>query len=376
MTQHQSGLQPESWLVTAGRGGEPGAPLNVPLVPASNFIIGRGREYSRDDGTPTWEALEAVVGGLESGRAVAFSSGMAAIASVFDQLSAGAIVALPDDCYQGVAGLAAAGEQRGRWSLRRVALDDTAAWIRACSEADLIWLESPSNPLLGVADLEAICASPRKPGALVAVDNTFATPLNQRPLDVGATISLQSATKFIGGHSDLLAGVATTRDDAIWHALRKSRELAGATPGTLECFLAVRGARTMALRLERSQQSAALLAERLEAHPSVERARYPGLPSHPTHATARRVLKGFGTVISFDVRGGAEVADAVCGAVRLIQHATSLGAVESTMERRAAIPGQEHLPPGLLRLSVGIENVEDLWRDLDNALRAAASRTC
>lgn len=363
----------ESWLVSAGRGCAPGAPLNVPLVPASNFIIGRGREYSRDDGTPTWEALEEVVGGLESGKAVAFASGMAAIAAVFDLLPVGSIVALPDDCYQGVAGMAAAGAQRGRWSIQRMALDDTAGWIRACAQADLIWLESPSNPLLEVADLQAICAAPRRHGALVAVDNTFATPLNQRPLDLGATVSLQSATKFIGGHSDLLAGVATTRDDTLWHALRKSRELAGATPGTLECFLAVRGARTMALRLERSQHTAGVLANRLEVHPMVERARYPGLPSHQTHAIAKRVLKGFGTLISFDVRGGAKAADAVCKAVRLIRHATSLGAVESTMERRAAIPGQEHLPPALLRLSVGIENVDDLWNDLDNALRVAAA---
>jgi cystathionine gamma-synthase len=298
---------------------------------------------------------------------------MAAIAAVFDQLPAGSTVVLPDDCYQGVAGLAAAGSQRGRWSVQRVALDDTAGWIQACAQADLVWLESPSNPLLGVADLQAICAAARKPGAIVAVDNTFATPLNQRPLDFGATVSLQSATKFIGGHSDLLAGVATTKSDALWHALKKSRELAGATPGTLECFLAVRGARTMALRLERAQQSAAVLATRLESHPMVELTRYPGLPSHPTHAVARRVLKGFGSLISFDVRGGAAAADAVCKAVRLIRHATSLGAVESTMERRAAIPGQEHLPPALLRLSVGIENVDDLWNDLETALRAAAA---
>lgn len=372
MEKHPSGIKPESWLVSAGRASEPSAPLNVPPVPASNFIIGGGREYSRDDGTPTWEALEEVVGGLEMGRAVAFASGMAAIAAVFDQLSAGAVVVLPDDCYQGVAGLAAAGAERRRWSVQRVAVEDTAGWIRACSFADLIWLESPSNPLLTVADLEAICAAPRKPGAIVAVDNTFATPLNQRPLDFGATVSLQSATKFIGGHSDLLAGVATTKDEALWRALRKSRELTGATPGTLEAFLAVRGARTLALRLQRAQQTAMQLAERLEAHPLVTRVRYPGLPSHPTHATAKRVLRGFGTIISFDLRGGAELADGICRNVRLIRHATSLGAVESTMERRAAIPGQEHLPPSLLRLSVGIEDADDLWADLDAAMGAAA----
>jgi len=372
MEKHPSAIKPESWLVSAGRASGPGASLNVPLVPASNFIIGSGRSYSRDDGTPTWEALEDVVGGLEAGRALAFASGMAAIAAVFDQLPAGAAVVLPDDCYQGVAGLVAAGAERGRWSVQRVALEDTAGWIRACGAADLVWLESPSNPLLTVADLEAVCAAPRRPGAIVAVDNTFATPLNQQPLELGATVSLQSATKFIGGHSDLLAGVATTRDDALYHALRRSRELNGATPGTLEAFLAVRGARTLAIRLRRAQQTAQLLAERLEAHPLVARVRYPGLPSHPTHETARRVLKGFGTIISFDLAGGADFADAVCRSTRLIRHATSLGAVESTMERRAAIPGQEHIPPSLLRFSVGIEDAEDLWADLDSAIRSAA----
>jgi cystathionine gamma-synthase len=372
MEKHPSGIKPESWLVSAGRASEPGAPLNVPLVPASNFIIGSGRSYSRDDATPTWEALEEVVGGLEAGRAVAFASGMAAIAAVFDPLPAGAVVALPDDCYQGVAGLVAAGAERGRWSVQRLAVEDTAGWIRACGSADLVWLESPSNPLLTVADLAAICAAPRKPGAIVAVDNTFATPLNQQPLELGATVSMQSATKFIGGHSDLLAGVATTRDDAVWHALHRSRELNGATPGTLEAWLAVRGARTLALRLQRAQQTAHKLAERLETHPLVTRVRYPGLPSHPTHATARRVLKGFGTIISFDLDGGAGFADAVCQGVKLIRHATSLGAVESTMERRAAIPGQQHLPPSLLRFSVGIEDADDLWADLDAAIRSAA----
>jgi cystathionine gamma-synthase len=369
MENHPSGLKPESWLVVAGRPGEAGSPLNVPPIPASNFILGKGAAYSRDDGTQSWEALEAIVGGLESGRAVAFASGMAAVAAVFDQLRTGAVVALPEDCYQGVSGLAAAGARRQRWSVERVAVDDTAGWIRSCGVADLIWLESASNPLLSVPDLEAICSARRKPGAIVAVDSTFATPLNQRPLDLGAMVSLHSATKLIGGHSDLLAGVATTNDDGLWHALRNSRELTGATPGALEAFLAVRGARTLAVRLHRAQQSAMVLAERLESHPMVSKVRYPGLASHPTHLIARRVLKGFGTVISFDLHGGADEADAVCENVRLIQHATSLGGVESTMERRAAIPGQEHLPPSLLRLSVGIEDTDDLWTDLDAALR-------
>ena len=361
----------ESWLVSAGRDRRPGSPLNVPPYPASNFVLGEHRAYSRDDGTPGWEALEEIVGGLEGGSSVSFASGMAAIAAVFDQLPTGSVVALPDDCYQGVVGLAKAGESRGRWTVRRVAVADTAGWIAMCGVADLIWLESPSNPLLTVAELDAICAAPRKRGAILGVDNTVATPLNQRPLELGADAAVQSVTKFIGGHSDLLGGVVTVRDATLLAALRQARELAGATPGTLEAFLAVRGARTLALRLERAQRSAMTLAERLARHPNVTLTRYPGLTSHPTHAAARRQLKGFGTLISFDVPGDARAADAVCARLQLIQHATSLGAVESTIERRASVPGQEHLPPTLLRLSVGIEAVEDLWTDLDRALRSA-----
>jgi cystathionine gamma-synthase len=182
---------------------------------------------------------------------------------------------------------------------------------------------------------------------------------------------MMSATKFIGGHSDLLGGMVTVSDPRLAAALRHTRELTGATPGVMEAFLAVRGVRTLALRLERAQRSAGVLAERLANHAAVAVTRYPGLASHPTHAVAREQLLGFGTIISFDVRGGAEAAELVCTKVRLIHHATSLGAVESTMERRAGIPGQEHLPPSLLRLSVGIENAEDLWRDLDQALRFA-----
>ena len=363
----------ESWLVSAGRDRRPGSPLNVPPYPASNFVLGDRRAYARDDATPGWDALEEIVGGLEGGSSVSFASGMAGIAAVFDQLHAGAAVALPEDCYQGAAGLAQAGQSRGRWTVHRVAVADTARWIEMCGIADLIWLESPSNPLLTVGDLDAICGATRKRGAIVAVDNTFATPLNQRPLALGADVSVQSVTKFIGGHSDLLGGVVTVRDANLWTSMRQARELTGATPGTLETFLAARGARTLALRLERAQHNAMILAERLARHPNVALTRYPGLASHPTHEAARRQFKGFGTIISFDVRGDAPAADAVCAGLQLIQHATSLGAVESTIERRASIPGQEHLPPTLLRLSVGIEAVEDLWADLDRTLRDFAA---
>jgi cystathionine gamma-synthase len=367
---HLAGLSSvESLLVAAGRDGRPGSPLNVPPVLAANFVLGAERAYARGEGTPTWEMLEEIVGRLEKGQCVAFASGMAGVAAVFDQLHAGARIVIPDDCYQGVASLAESGSQRGHWSVNRLAVDDTAGWRRAAAEADLIWLESPSNPLLVVADLRAICSASRKPSALVAVDNTFATSLNQQPLDLGADLSFQSATKFIGGHSDLLAGVITARRTELLAALRKSRELHGAIPGALEAYLAVRGARTLALRLERAQSNAMILAERLSSHPNVACTRYPGLATHPTHSVARAQLRGYGTIISFDVRGDAVAADAVCSRVKLIQHATSLGGVESTMERRASLSGQQHLPPSLLRLSVGIENVEDLWADLNGALR-------
>ena len=361
-------LSVDSWLVSAGRERRAGAPLNVPIMPASNFVLGAGRMYARNEGVPGWEALEEVLGGLEGGHAVSFASGMAAVAAIFDQIPMNALLVLPDDCYQGVVALAEANQIRRGWRIERVAVTDTAGWVRRCAAADLIWLESPSNPLLEVADLDVICAAPRRAGSILGVDNTFATPLNQRPLRLGADVSVHSATKFIGGHSDLLGGVAIARDPALGADLRRSRVLAGATPGSLEVFLATRGLRTLALRLERAQRNAEVLAERLANHLQVSCVRYPGLRNHPTHAAARRQLAGYGTIISFDVKGAAGDADGVCNRLRLIQHATSLGAVESTIERRAVHAGQAHLPETLLRLSVGIESVEDLWADLDQAL--------
>ncbi len=361
-------LNPKSWLVAAGRPEEPGSPLNVPPMPASSYLAGGDRHYSREDGTPVTTALEDIVGGLEGGQSLAFSSGMAAAAAVFDTLRTGARVVLPDEGYQGVAGLATAGLEKGRWQLQRLAVDDTSAWCIAAETADLLWLESPSNPLLTVADLKVICAAPRPADSLLVVDNTFATPLNQQPLKLGADVSMQSATKFIGGHSDLLAGILSVQDEALLKKLRKIRTLGGATLGTLETWLAVRGLRTLALRVERAQDNASQLAYFLESHSVVEVVRYPGLASHPSHDIAASQLKGFGTIITFDVKGGAEAADELCTRLKLIRHATSLGGVESTIERRGKTPGQEYLPPALLRLSVGIESFEDLRADLEQAL--------
>lgn len=358
----------ETWLIAGGRNREVGEPLNVPPVFASNFYLPGDRLYSRTDGTATTDALEALLGGLDGGRALVFASGMAAAATVFNRLAAGSHIAVPSDPYHGVAGIIHEGETQGRWTVRRLDQADTPAWIDALQHCDLVWLESPENPLITVADLPAICAAPRRAGTLVGVDSTFATPLNQQPLDYGADVVMHSATKFIGGHSDLLAGVLVTRDDALYDEFHHRRLLHGATIGAMEAFLTIRGARTMALRLDRAQQNAMELATRLEQHPEITRVLYPGLPSHGTHEVAKSFMAGFGAMLSFETTGSGERASEVCARAELINHATSLGGVESTMERRAALAGQERIPPTLIRLSVGCEHVDDLWSDLDHAL--------
>jgi cystathionine gamma-synthase len=343
-------VKPETWAIVGGRPDRPGAPLNVPITPVSTFLFGGERTYSRNEATEGWEAFEALIGGWEGGEAVAFASGMAACSAVLAELPDGAHLVLGDDCYQGVAGIAEAGASVHGWSVERLPAAD-GRWPGLAEQADMLWVESPSNPLLDVADLPAICAAQRRPGTPVVVDNTFATPLLQRPLELGADVVVHSATKFIGGHSDLLLGVAVTRDPERLKRLRTARSLAGATPGALECFLALRGARTLALRLRQASASAAELASRLASLPVVERVRYPG----------------FGAVVSFEL-GDAAAADDACQGTRIVRHATSLGGVESTMERRNAHPGQEHIPPGLIRMSVGCEDLEDLWGDLRSAI--------
>ncbi len=293
---------------------------------------------------------------------------MAAISSIFDSVPAGARLVVPDDCYQGVATIVTDGEQRLGWTVLRLPTAATEQWLTAIPTADLVWVESPSNPLIEVADVPAICAAASAAGVVCGVDNTFATPLLQRPLDHGATFSVHSATKFIGGHSDLLSGVVVSNDAAALEAIDRRRTYGGATPGMLESFLALRGLRTMPLRIERAQENAQVLAERLGQHRAVSRVRYPGLPDDPGHELARRTLMGPGSMLSFETVGNAVSADVRVSRLRLIRAATSLVAVESTIERRAKLTGQEHLPETLLRLSVGVEHVEDLWADLDQAL--------
>jgi len=360
-------LSARTVAVAAGRPAEPGAPLNTPLVPASAFAHGGGREYARDDGSPTWQALEQAVGALEGGHATAFASGMAAIAAVLGLLPAGATVAVPTFSYAGLRELAGHASGTGRLRVIMVDPGHTAAWRQAAERADLLWLESPANPTLDLTDLRAVIAGARETGRLVAVDNTFATPLGQQPLALGAGIVVHSATKAIGGHSDLLLGLTVTADAGLAGQLTAERMRSGATPGVLEAWLALRGLRTLPVRLAEATRTAGILAGMLAAHPAVTRVRYPGHPSHPQAALARAQMRGGGTVLAFELADG-HAADRVCHAVRLVRHATSLGGVETTMERRQRLAGDAHVPAGLIRLSVGLEDPGDLWDDLEQAL--------
>ena len=287
MTLNNNDVDLSTWLIAGGRNREPGQPLNVAPQLASNFYLPADRDYSRATGTETSGAFETLMGGLEGGHALSFASGMAAAHVVLNRLPAGATLAIPVDPYHGVKGLAVEAEAQGRWNIMRLELDDTQAWIDAAKIADLLWLETPANPLMTVCDLPAICAAPRKDGTLVAVDSTFATPLVQRPLDLGADVVMHSATKFIGGHSDLLAGLLTTSSQELYDEFHARRLLIGATIGAMEAFLATRGARTLSLRMEKAQANAVELAARLDASDDVAVVRFPGLTSHPTTRTRR-----------------------------------------------------------------------------------------
>jgi cystathionine gamma-synthase len=224
---------------------------------------------------------------------------------------------------------------------------------------------------LAIADLAALTTGAHRLGLRVAVDNTLATPVLQRPLDAGADVVVHSVTKFLAGHSDVVMGAAVSRSQTVITELIRRRSLRGAVPGPFETLLALRGMRTLAVRLERAETNAAELARRLSRRPGVRRVRYPGLADDPGHRRASVQMRGFGAIVAFEVDGGADGAEALCRRLRLIVPGTSLGGVESLIERRGRYPAERHLPPGLLRLSVGIEDVDDLWADLDQACRAA-----
>jgi len=346
--------------VTSGRPSpEPDNPLNPPVTLASTYVAGGEREYGRY-ANPTWEAFEETLGRLEGGTALAFASGLAAVDTLLAMVTNGETVVAPRHCYLGTLAQLADLEQRERLGVRLVDITDTDAVVAACDDAAICWLESPTNPAMEVADIEAICKGAHEHGATVVVDNTFATPILQRPLDLGADVVLHSATKYLAGHSDVLLGALVTRNEQIHAALDQRRRSVGAVPGPFETWLALRGMRTLHLRVERSQSNAKVLVERLSEHPAVEEVRYPG----------------FGGMIAIVLAGGAAAADRLTHSTDLWVHATSLGGVESTFERRRRWAGEpETIPDGLVRLSVGIEDVEDLWADLDQGLEQARRQT-
>ncbi|MGC5614983.1 trans-sulfuration enzyme family protein [Georgenia sp. Z1491] len=369
----------ENWsartrAVALGRPAGPGAPLNVPPSLASTLREG-GTDYTRF-GTDGTTALEAALGSLDGGHAVAFSSGMGAAAAIVETMPVGTHVVSSSTIYHGVRSLLADLTALGR--LRDVPVDATdhdavaAALDAAAAEGvpALLWLETPSNPLLEILDVEALAAIAAERGVPVAVDSTFATPLRLRPLELGATYVVHSATKYIGGHSDLLMGVVVARDPDALAPIVRQRSLHGGFPGGMETFLALRGLRTLAVRLDRAEASAQVLAERLADHPAVTSVAYPGLPDDPGHELAARTMGGFGAVVSFCLRSE-DAADRVLARTELVIMATSLGGVETTAERRNR--WGEGTRTGLVRMSVGIEDVEDVWADLARALEPEVS---
>jgi cystathionine gamma-synthase len=346
-------LRPATTVVASGRPAhEPDNPLNHPVTMASTYVAGGDVEYGRY-GNPTWSAFEEALGALEGGRSLAFSSGLAAVATVLDLVGQGRTVVAPRHAYNGSIMQLADLEARGRVKAVLVDIADTEAVCRACDDAALVWIESPTNPALEVADIATIAKAAHEAGAYVVVDNTFATPLLQQPLSLGADLVVHSATKFLAGHSDVLLGALVTQDTELFDVLKKRRDMTGAVPGTFEAWLALRGMRTLHVRLERAQANAQQLVRRLEEHPAVDEVRYPG----------------FGAIISVVLAEGALAADLLTRKTRLWVHATSLGGVESTFERRRRWKVEPAtIPEGLVRMSVGIEDVEDLWDDLATAL--------
>lgn len=348
-----SHLRPATVAVTAGR--PPHAsdqPLNTPVTFAATYVAGGDLEYGRYD-NPTWAAFEDALGQLEGGRCLSFSSGLAAVSTLLDLVAQGGKVVAARHSYNGTIAQLADLEMRDRLTAQLVDITDLDAVIAACDDAALVWLESPTNPALELADIPAITAAAHEAGAYVVVDNTFATPLLQQPLADGVDLVVHSATKFIAGHSDVLMGAVITSDEELYRVIKGRRDMIGAVPGPMEAFLALRGLRTLHLRVERAQDNAKELVRRLQQHDAVGEVRYPG----------------FGAIVSIVLAQGALAADLLTHKTSLWVHATSLGGVESTFERRRRWKSEpETIPEGLVRLSVGVEDVEDLWEDLRRAL--------
>jgi cystathionine gamma-synthase len=333
-----------------------------------------GLVYSRY-ANPNRTALEGCLAALEGGAGAAcFASGSAATTTVLQSLEPGAHVIVPDDAYFGTTKLIR--DIFGPWKLEMSVVDMTdlesvARAMRATTR--LVWIETPSNPLLRVVDIAAVAALAisRSPSAICVVDNTWASPVLQCPLSLGAHISMHATTKYLGGHSDVLGGALVWREDGpLAQRLRTIQASAGAVPSPFECWLTLRGVRTLPWRMRAHSANASALAGYLTSHERIEAVHYPGLDTHPAHAIARRQMSAFGGMISLQVRGGRDAAMNVAGKLRIVTRATSLGGTESLIEHRASVEGPgSRAPENLLRLSVGLENVDDLIEDFDQALR-------
>jgi len=335
------------------------------------------RLYSRDE-NPNYEDAEALLNSLEGGAGcLLFASGMAAGTAVFSALSYGAHVILPEVVY---------------WGMRKVASDIASAWgisvdyvrtgdlqeinKRVTPQTRVIWVETPSNPTLAVTDIAAVAEIAQRTGAALVVDSTFATPVLTRPLELGADIVLHSATKYLNGHSDVIAGALVTRQRSpLWERIETVRQYGGAVLGPFEAWLLLRGMRTLFLRVRAQSETASRIAHHFEKHPAIKQVLYPGLPSSPGHAVAAKQMKGgFGGMLALRVNGDEVEARRIWGACRLFKSATSLGGVESLIEHRASVESAEsRVPRDLLRLSVGIEDADDLIEDLERALSGRAT---
>lgn len=375
---------PETLAAQAAGYVEPLTGAIVPSIqPATTFV--RGRDYQapsptdyirtrNPSGAPAEELLARLEGGAE---AFLFSSGMAAVNAVVMALRPGDHIVLQKSLYYGVRNWILSFAQDWGLSVTLVESDDEAAFQAALQPGTtkLVWIETPSNPLWNLVDIAGLAALAREAGARLAVDNTVATPLLTQPLALGADIVMHSATKYLNGHSDVLAGaLVTARKDSFWARIQSYRQQAGPVLGSFEAWLLLRGMRTLPLRVSRQCETAAFLAARFNGHPALDGVLYPGLPEHPGHAIARRQMKGgFGAMLSLLIRKGETAAIEVAGSCRLFLPATSLGGVESLIEHRATVEGPESpVPRHLLRLSIGLEHAEDLAADLEEALHAAA----
>jgi len=341
----------------------------------------RGYEYGRS-GNPTRQALEAAIAALEAGKhGLAYASGLAATQNVLYLLEPGDRLILSDDAYGGTWRLAS--KVWSRYGVQTDCvdlsdLDSLAAALAVTPLPRMVWVETPTNPLLKVVDISAVARLAASAGALTVVDNTFATPFLQRPLELGADLVMHSATKYLSGHSDVISGLLATRRDDLEEDLRFHQNAAGAVPSPFDCWLVMRGMRTVAIRMERASANAAAIAEWLTGRAEVSRVYYPGLADHPQHELAARQMRLPGAMLSFELSGGEPAARRLVEATRLFTLAESLGAVESLIELPAvmthlsAAGSPLEVPAGLVRLSVGIEAVEDLVADLEGALAASA----